>query len=183
MPNYCCRFCRDSGRSREDYFAPLVYLWHSELYPNVRVVESNFRSQEFPWETSRWDFSVDPLYPAGTTEERECGICQEEIQIENMNSYATVISSCKHKFHTTCLSRLVVFEERGSGHRMGSRARCPMCRGSVDEVFTGGGKCRYERWKRIRNSRGLQRIIFNRYSEVRDEEGEISSPERYPYQV
>lgn len=178
MPGFCCRFCRGGS---ENYFAPVVYLWYNELYPNVRLAVANFRGQLFPWEASSWNFSDDLLYPPGTTEERECGICQYEIEIENMNSYAAVIASCKHKFHTTCLSRLVVFEERGGSHRMGRRARCPMCRGAIDEVFTGSGKCRYGAWERIRNSRGLQRIIFNRYSEVRGDEEEVSSPERFPY--
>lgn len=182
MHNYCCRFCRDSGRS-DDYFSPLVYLWHSESYPNVRVVDSNFQGHHFPWEASAWDFANDPLYPPASTEDRVCGICQDEIELENMNSYAAVITRCNHKFHTTCLSRSLVFQERGTSHRLGSRGTCPMCRGSVDEVYTGAIASSYEAWKRIRNSRGLQRIIFNVFSEVRGEEEEIHSPERFPYRT
>ncbi|OWT43203.1 ring finger domain-containing protein [Pochonia chlamydosporia 170] len=180
MPNYCCRFCRDSGRS-DDYVAPIVYLWHSESYPNVRVVNSNFQGNQFPWEANSWSFTNDPLYPPASMEDRECGICQDAIELENMNSYAAVIANCQHMFHTTCLSRSFVFQERGASHLPGRRGICPMCRGSVDKVYTGAIECSYERWRRIRNQRGLQRIIFNTFSEVRGEEGEIHSPERFPY--
>jgi hypothetical protein len=92
------------------------------------------------------------------------------MRLKNMNSFATLISSCDHQFHTACLSKAFVAEEDGSGNpRMN---RCPVCRGAVQEVFTGSTNRKRNQWARVQTglSGFLRRIIFNRYTEVGEEE-------------